>query len=57
MKFTYICPFEQIGINAEKFEKTRIRVNSDVFATLAINICKAPYIHERDTYILALPQT
>ena len=41
----------------QKSFKARIRFNSDVFATLAINICKAPYIHERGTYILVLPQT
>ena len=41
----------------QKFEKTQIRFNSDVFATLAINIFKAPYIHECDTFILVLPQS
>ena len=25
VKYTYICHFEQIGINAEKFQNTRIR--------------------------------
>ena len=29
VKFTYICRFEQVGINARKFEKTRIRFNRD----------------------------
>ena len=45
VKFTYICRFEQVGINSEKFGKTRIRFNWDlpVFPTLAINIFKAPY--------------
>ena len=52
VKFTYIYRFEQVGINAEKFGKMRIRFNRDVFPTLAINIFKAPYIHERDTFIL-----
>ena len=26
----FICCFEQLGINAEKFKKSRIRFNSDV---------------------------
>ena len=52
VKYIYICRFEQVGINAEKFGKTRIRFNRDLFPTLAINIFKAPYIHERDTFIL-----
>ena len=43
VKFTYICRFEQVGINSEKFGKTRIRFNWDLFPTLAINIFKAPY--------------
>ena len=43
-KFTYICRFQQVGINTEKFGKTRIRFNSVVFPTLAIDIFKAPYI-------------
>ena len=43
VKFTYICRFEQVGINSEKFGKTRIRFNWDLFPTLAINIIKAPY--------------
>ena len=29
----FICRFEQVGINAEKFEKKRTRFNNDVFAT------------------------
>ena len=32
----YICQFEQVGVNAGMFEKTRIRLNSYVFTTLAI---------------------
>ena len=43
VKFTYICRFEQVGINSEKFGTTRIRFNWDLFPTLAINIFKAPY--------------
>ena len=43
VKFTYICRFEQVGINSEKFGKTRIRFNWDLFPTLAINIFKVPY--------------
>ena len=43
VKFTYIWHFEQVGINAEKSGKTRIRFNRDLFPTLAINILKAPY--------------
>ena len=37
----HIC---QDGINAEKFEKTRMRFNIDVFAIPAIVIFKALYI-------------
>ena len=48
VKCTYIF---HVGINAEKFEKTRIRFNSDV----PVVIFKAPYIHEHDTLIL--PET
>ena len=33
-KFTYICHFKRVGINAKKFE--RIHFNSDVFPSLAI---------------------
>ena len=29
----FICCFEKVGINTDKFEKTRIRFNRDVFAT------------------------
>ena len=43
VKLTYICRFEQVGINSEKFGKTRIRFNWDLFPTLAINIFKVPY--------------
>ena len=57
VKFTYICQFEQGGVNAGMFEKTRIRFNSYVFTTLAIVIFKVPCIHERDASILDLPQT
>ena len=34
VKFTYICRFEHVGINAKKLGKTRIRFNSDLFSTL-----------------------
>ena len=51
VKFTYICQFEQVGVNAGMFEKTRIRLNSYVFTTLAIVIL-IPYIHEHNTSIL-----
>ena len=55
----FICCFEKVGINADKFEKTRIRFNRDVFATRLSSIfLKQPiYIYERDTFILVLPQT
>ena len=42
----HIC---QDGINAEKFEKTGMRFNIDVFAIPAIVIFKALYNHEHDT--------
>ena len=43
VKFTYICKlFKQVGVNAGKFKKTRIRFVNYVFATLAIVILKAP---------------
>ena len=42
----HIC---QDGINAEKFEKTRMRFTIDVFAIPAIVIFKALYNHEHDT--------
>ena len=38
VKYTDICHFEQIGINAEKFQNTRIRLNSDVFANCEIQV-------------------
>ena len=43
VKFSYsfalfVCKLEK----TQKFEKTRIRLNSDVFATLAINILRHP---------------
>ena len=38
----FICRFQQVG-KTQKFEKTRIRLNSDVLlAALAINILKHP---------------
>ena len=60
VKFTYICRFEQVGINAEKFGKTRIRFNRDVFPTLASIFLKHPifinvtlsfwFNHKREKY-------
>ena len=50
MKSTYIC---QVGINAEKFEKTRICFNSDVFAIPTIVILNIVNSHEHDTFVLA----
>lgn len=55
VKYTDICHFEQTGINAEKFQSTRIRFNSDVFANLTVVTFSAPYIpNERVTSILSL---
>ena len=42
-KFAYIRHFQQIGINAEKFEKTLIHFKSDVFAAVAVVDAKTPY--------------
>ena len=57
VKFSYsFAVFSKLE-KTKKFEKTRIRLNSDVFPTLAINIFKAPYIHERYTFISVLPQS
>ena len=44
VKYTDICHFEHFGINAEKFQNTRIRFNSDVFANLTVVTFNAPYI-------------
>ena len=41
VKYTDICHFEQTGINAEKFQNTRIRFNSDAFANLTVVTFKA----------------
>ena len=42
VKFSYsFAVFSKLE-KTQKFEKTRIRLNSDVFATLAINILKHP---------------
>ena len=41
VKYTDICHFEQTGINAEKFQNTRIRFNSDAFANLTVITFKA----------------
>ena len=55
VKYTDICHFEQIGINAEKFQNTRIRFNSDVFANLIVVTFNTPYIPNKPvTSILAL---
>ena len=42
VKFTYSFAVLSKLEKTQKFEKTRIRLNSDVFATLAINILKHP---------------
>ena len=39
-KFAYIWQFQQIGINATKFEKTRIHFKIDVFTTLVVGDAK-----------------
>ena len=55
VKYTDICHFEQIGINAEKLQNTRIRFNSDVFANLIVVTFNTPYIPNKPvTSILAL---
>ena len=41
-KLAYIWHFWRIGINATKFEKTRIHLKSDVFAAVAVVDLKAP---------------
>ena len=41
-KFAYIRNFQPIGINAAKFEKTRIHFKSDVFTAVAVADAKAP---------------
>ena len=41
-KFAYTCHFQQIGINATKFEKTGIHFKTDVFAAVAVVDAKAP---------------
>ena len=62
----FICCFEQVGINAEKFEKTRFfkLFKLRLFVLIVTHLLparhqyfKAPYIHERDTLILVLQQT
>ena len=40
-KNAYIWHFRRIGINATKFEKTRIHFKSDVFAAVALVDTKA----------------
>ena len=42
-KFAFIWHFQQIGIVATKFEKTRIRFTSDVFAAVAVVDAKATW--------------
>ena len=46
-------------INAEKLKKARIfiLIARDVFVALSIVVAKVPYIYERDSSILVLPQT
>ena len=39
-KFAYIWQFQPIGINATKFEKTRIHFKIDVFTTLVVGDAK-----------------
>ena len=57
MKFSYsFAVFSKLE-KTQKFEKTRIRLNTDVFATPRHQYFKAPYIHGRDTFILVIPQT
>ena len=52
---TFKANLEQTGINAEKFQNTRIRLNSDVFANLTVVTFNALYIpSERVTSILSL---
>ena len=46
-KFAHFWHFKRIGINAEKFEKTRFHFYSDVFAVVAIVVgAKAPNCNE-----------
>ena len=40
-KFAYTCHFQQIGMNATKFEKTGIHFKTDVFAVVAVVDAKA----------------
>ena len=40
-KFAYIWRFQRTGINATKFEKTRIHFKSDIFAVVAVFDAKA----------------
>ena len=42
-KFAYICHFQQIGINATKFEKMGIHFKSDVIVAVAVVDFKVPY--------------
>ena len=42
VKFAYIKHFQETGINATKFQETRIHFKSDVFATVAVADGKAP---------------
>ena len=41
-KFAHISHFQWIGINATKFENTRIHFKSDLFAAVAVVDAKAP---------------
>ena len=55
-KFAYTCHFQQIGINATKFEKTGIHFKTEVFAAAAVADAKTPLRyhdgdgHENVTY-------
>ena len=51
VKFTSIAILSNL-----KLKRKSLSFSSDVFATPAIAIFKAPYIHEHDTFISVLPQ-
>ena len=59
-KFTYICHFKRVEINARKLKKKKKRrafilIAKDVFIiALAVVVAKAPYIHESNNSILVL---
>ena len=58
-KFTFTLHLKGAGIHVKNLtKKTRIRLIAwDVFAVLSLVVAKGPYIHERDSSILALLET